>query len=31
MEVFLLANPSKDNTMIANEVGDGFLWLRVKG
>ena len=28
MEVFLLAISSKDNTMIANEGGDGFLWLQ---
>jgi hypothetical protein len=29
MEVFLLANSSKDNTRIANEGREGFLWLRV--
>jgi hypothetical protein len=29
MKVFLLANSSKDNTRIADEGGEGFLWLRV--
>jgi hypothetical protein len=31
MEVFLLANSSKDNTWIADEGGEGLLWLRVYG
>jgi hypothetical protein len=29
MEVFLVANSSKDNTRIAKKGREGFLWLRV--
>jgi hypothetical protein len=29
MKVFLLANPSKDNTRIGDEGREGFLWFRV--
>jgi hypothetical protein len=29
MEVFLLANSSKDDTRIVDEGREGFLWLRV--